>query len=327
MRGVLAFAFVLALAGGAPVRTTAQVPSVSAGHDPYGARLVTADIDRFWAVFDAPSRSADAFQHGYLDPATPGLRDFIPDRIGSAARLARTVAQHEAYYRAVRAPSQRARDFAPAIRRAFVRMHELYPDAVFPAVYFVVGALNSAGTVGDSGLIIGMDMSALPRPRDGQTCTGLEWQCANAASVEQLPFIVAHELTHIEQAAAHPEAAGTNVVPALLQVVLAEGVADYVAERATGIARTSEYVGFGESHAGEVRSAFMAVRGSHDPAAFREYLYGKPRAHPAWPQDLGYDIGYRIAKGYVARRGDERAAITELIRMDDAEKILAASGY
>ena len=45
------------------------------------------------------------------------------------------------------------------------------------------------------------------------------------------------------------------------------------------------------------------------------------------PQDLGYFIGYRIVQAFFERVDDQRAAIREIVLMDDPEAFLARSGY
>src|SRR2546429_7255290 len=72
-------------------------PQILATRDPDAARLVTSDIPNFWGAFDrAPLTNvaalADAFQRGYLDVGSAGLRDFTRFRLQSARALAQFVA-------------------------------------------------------------------------------------------------------------------------------------------------------------------------------------------------------------------------------------------
>ena len=46
-----------------------------------------------------------------------------------------------------------------------------------------------------------------------------------------------------------------------------------------------------------------------------------------WPGDLGYWIGYRVAKSYYDRAPDKTAAIKAIIEMRDPAAFLAASGW
>ena len=54
------------------------------------AALTTEDIERFWRAIDAAPATplAEALNTHYLQPATPGLGDFLACRIFSADALA-----------------------------------------------------------------------------------------------------------------------------------------------------------------------------------------------------------------------------------------------
>ncbi len=299
------------------------------GHDPYAARIITGDIDRFWLAYDASSRGRriDAMR-SYVANGSPGEHDFIPNRIRSGDHLASVVDDHEAYYQTVRPWTLRARSYVPQIRRIFSTARKLIGDeAVFPDVYFVIGALSSGGTAGEHGLIMGTEVDTLPTKRDQSACQGLTWLCSAAQPIDRVPFIVAHELMHAEQWALNRDRVEEADNATLLQLALAEGVADYLGERLSGLRRVAPYVPFGEAHRAEVRDVFLAARTSTKQREIAEFLYNDPALHPGWPHDLGYDVGYRIAQGYVLNRADERAAIRELLAMKDAEKILTISGY
>ena len=48
---------------------------------------------------------------------------------------------------------------------------------------------------------------------------------------------------------------------------------------------------------------------------------------PERPGDLGYWVGYRIAKAYYRQAKDKKAAVREIIEIDDAKGFLAKSGW
>ncbi|MBX9927326.1 MAG: hypothetical protein K2X99_00305, partial [Gemmatimonadaceae bacterium] len=195
-------------------------------HDPERARLITEDIPRFWAAYDARATlgSASAFDSLYLRPGSRGLRDFTTLRITDATALTRTVASAERYYASIRASTERVATQDSTIRAAFRRLKALHPDAVFPDVYFVVGRMTSGGTTSDAGLLIGVEMYG--RTTDS-ALTGLSaWHRDVLAPVERLPAIVAHELCHYQQTSRRNET--------LLARALREGMCDFVSELAAG---------------------------------------------------------------------------------------------
>jgi hypothetical protein len=46
-----------------------------------------------------------------------------------------------------------------------------------------------------------------------------------------------------------------------------------------------------------------------------------------WPQDLGYCMGYRIAKSFYDRALNKSQAIREILQLTDFVAFLKASGY
>ena len=318
-------AALVGMVGAAPVPSASPAPSPTPmNSDPYKATISTDDVARFWAAYDAstPADRKETLQRLYIDVGSPGLHDFIPHRIQSAAHLAETVDKFPAYYAAVRASSLKVRTLEPAIRRSLVQMAKLVDGAVFPPIYFVIGALNSGGTDSSNGLIIGTEIEALPADHPASACASLERLCSVAGPIDQIPFIVAHELTHYEQnVVRHGRERSRTTV---LSQALDEGVADYVGSTASGMPVGSPYIAYGNAHAAEVRAAFLNDRNSTD---LGEWFYEKPKLHPDWPNDMGYYVGYAIADAYVRSHRNRKAAIRTLIDAADPETILAQSGY
>jgi hypothetical protein len=92
----------------------------------------------------------------------PAWRIFIKLRIGTAKRLAGAVDRHyPKFYASVRLYTLEVEKHGPAIARYLERYRELYPEAHFPPVYFVIGRLASSGTTSDHGLLIGTEVNSL----------------------------------------------------------------------------------------------------------------------------------------------------------------------
>ncbi|HEX2202713.1 MAG TPA: DUF2268 domain-containing putative Zn-dependent protease [Longimicrobium sp.] len=282
--------------------TTAAGQERRVSADPDSARLVTADVERFWAAVDrAPADSLAAYlQREYIDPGSPGVRGFTPNRIVSADALAKAVRERRARYDSARAASLSIHAAERAVRAPFYALEHLYPDAVFPDVYFVVGRLSSGGTLSDTGLMIGAEMY-----RDASG----------------LPHIVAHELIHFQQAAL-PFLARRGTQPTLLEQSLLEGSADFVAELISGKHINAAAHAYGRANEKALWAEFRQAMGGRD---YTGWLYGDPPGER--PADLGYFVGYRIVEAYYLRAADRKQAIRDILTMTDFEGFLARSGY
>ncbi len=308
-------AAILALGAGAP----AQAPAPKPNPDPDAARLVSSDIPAFWRVFDKASLqdAAGLFQREYIDPGSPGLHDFLKARIENGRVLAATVAARPRYYAAIR-ESTLAVDgdtaVKDAIRASFRRLKELYPEAVFPDVYFVIGRMNSAGTVSSHGLLIGVEMNA--RSEDTPVDELNAWERAVTGRIADLPNIVAHELIHIQQP---PDGPNDN----LLMQSLKEGGADFMGERISGGIINRVQRTYGDAHEQALWAEFEKdMRGTD----ISHWLYQGDRSKDR-PADLGYYMGYKICESFYRRTTDKREAVRRILRISDAEAFLKESGY
>src|SRR5215203_3425363 len=134
--------------------------------DPAMVKFVTSDIENFWRAYDLAAKEADKakrvaiFQAEYLDKGSPGLRDFLRLRIKSAENLVGAIDRMPRYYVSIRPQTLRVRGMEKRMRAAFRKFKSIYPEAVFPDVYFLIGVTSSGGTTGPSGLLIGTELYA-----------------------------------------------------------------------------------------------------------------------------------------------------------------------
>ncbi|MBW8807338.1 MAG: lytic murein transglycosylase, partial [Lysobacter sp.] len=73
----------------------------------------------------------------------------------------------------------------------------------------------------------------------------------------------------------------------------------------------------------EIESAFVRDMDGIDLSAwFYNYRKGSDE-----PYDLGYWVGYRIVKAYYLQAKDRKAALKDIIELDDPKAFLAKSGW
>lgn len=293
----------------------AGLPAQRLNRDPAAARYITDDLPRFWAAYDAREAlgAALAFDSLYLRVGTPGLRDFARLRFKDAATIARVVAARPLYYASIRESTAKIAQQEATVRAAFRTLAALYPDAVFPDVYFVVGALTTGGTTSESGLLIGAEMYG--RTTDDKLDKMSAWHRDVLAPVERLPAIVAHELCHYQQ--------GLTNASTLLERSLREGSCDFVGELLSGLQLTHKAAAYGLAHEHALWEEFRAKMDGTD---VNGWLYGGT-AQTDRPADLGYFIGYQIAKAWFAKQPDKTAALRTLFALRDVKRLVVESGY
>jgi hypothetical protein len=265
----------------------------------------TEDIENFWTAFDKtyPILDAAVFQTGYIDIGSKGLKGFIRGRIENGDHLAKTVKDNLAYYQAIRASSLSIANKKDRFYECFENLQKIYPAAVFPDVYFVIGAKNSGGTTFSKGLIIGAEMF-------GKDTNGIK----PALDIDLVDELVSHELIHFQQRNTRDNS--------LLAQCIMEGSADFICELIAGGHSNSEIFAYGDAHVKELWDEFQKDMNGTD---WKTWLYtSKDKSRP---KDLGYWMGYKITKSYYNNTQNKSEAITNILHIRDYRKFLADSKY
>jgi hypothetical protein len=279
---------------------------------PREAEVRTSDVDLFYRLYDAADGkpTAEALQHDYIDAGTDGVRQFVPKRIVSGEELAKYVAANPDVY----ANARRCLPALPAVRArlhtAFGKLARLYPEARFAPVTILIGRNNSGGTTGKSGVLIGLEASCR------KTLNGDEL-------VDYMTHLIMHEYGHVQQ---FPDG-GEDAHPGdVLTQSLIEGEAELVAELTTGQISNAHLLAWTKGHERAIDEAFVADIDKTDATALKRWLYNG-RGTAEKPGDLGYWVGWRIAKAYYLKARDKHAALKALFALKDPKAILAASGW
>jgi Predicted Zn-dependent protease (DUF2268) len=295
--------------------------SAFAQTEPPRVTIVTSDIDNFWKAYDAstPGDREDAFHKLYLGPASLGLRDFFEKRILSARLLALEVDKDAPkFYAAIRANTMQVEKQKPAILKYLARYAELYPDAKFPPVYFVIGRLTSGGTVSNRGLLIGTEVYS---KGPGVDTSEINPPFVRAmGTIDRIPLIVVHELTHTQQ-----KQGGTAKVPKLLAQCIGEGAADFMTELVAGSTINAYAKEWADARHDELFQRLARdIAANPNDSSHWIYNYDKSGDEPA---DLGYWIGAEICRSYYEKATDKSQAIADIVKLADTEKVVRGSAY
>jgi hypothetical protein len=270
------------------------------------------DVELFFRVYDAAkgAPSAEVLQRDYLDAGSDGLRQFIPNRIVSADALATAISKHRDTYEKARTCAAELPDVRQRLAAALKKLGEIYPAAKFPPVTMLIGRGNTGGTPGKAGVLIGVE-----------TVCKADWMQADVG--DRLVHLIAHEYAHVQQPIVERIENPNDGTLTVLQVSLVEGVAELLAELTSGSISNIQLQRYAAGRELEIERAFLADANKTDLSA---WLYNG-RGTPDRPGDLGYWVGYRIAKQFYERSPDKLVAIRELITMEDAQDILRRSGW
>ncbi|MBQ1478899.1 MULTISPECIES: hypothetical protein [Sphingomonas] len=305
----------IALAAAAPVPQTISHPASP-------TLVIDSDIARFWIAFDAinatddPAERLHLIRTLYIEPGTPGLHALMAARRYTDQQYVDAIARWPKFWTSVRPLTARSRAAVATLNADVARFRRLYPELRPASITYAIGVLRTGGTTMADKVLIGaelalgdetVDVSELPEPMRSRLATFFRSRpFANNAQNN------IHEYVHTQQ----QETQGN-----LLQQSLREGVAELVAERITGRKPALPVYRYGPAHEAEVKARFIAEMASDN---YDNWLWNSA-ANPFGVSDLGYFVGYRIARRYYDAARDKGAAVKTLIELpyDDAAIIRA----
>ena len=266
------------------------------------------DVERFYAVYDAAGGkpTAEALQRDYLDKGSVGLGEFARLRNITGTRIADAIARQPALF----ADARRCAALLPRIKQrlglALAKLGDIYPDARFPAVTVAVSRGKPVGVGAASGVYIGLEALC-------------DWDTPGANEEDRFVHVIAHEYVHVQQ-----PATAENPGETVLLAALVEGGAEFIGELVAGSVAYKHLAASTRGKEAEVETAFL--RDADQTALGSAWLYNGAGT-PERPGDLGYWVGYRIAKAYYAQAHDKRVAVRDIIEMRDPKAFLARSGW
>lgn len=272
-----------------------------------GPRIQIEDVERFYKIYDGAGGqpTVEQLQRDYLDAGTDGLRTLTRIRNVTAANIAESITKRPELYTGAR----RCMEVLPRVRQrvdeSLRELVRLYPQARLPPVTIVVGRGKPVG-VGypDTGLQIGLE-----------ALCAVKWFDSNVE--DRFVHVIAHEYAHVQQVASNTDEAHFTV----LQRSLLEGIAELVAELTSG---KTAYVHFGALTQGREKEIETVFAADQDKTDLSEWVDNSTFDQP---RDLGYWVGYRIAKSYYQHSPDKTQAFRDMLEMSDAKAFLARSGW
>jgi hypothetical protein len=270
----------------------------------------TEDVGRFYSIYEAAHGhpTAGQLQHDYLDPGTAGLRHLTEVRNVTAEGIVRAIAEHPELYtndKSCLAALPRVRE---RLNLTFDRLLDLYPEAQKPPVTILVGRGKPLAIAGPGhGVQVGLEAM----------CSENAARFLDASVDDRFVRVIAHEYIHAQQA---PALANTEDLT-VLQRSLVEGVAEFMAELIAGGVSNVAVAASAAGRVTEIEARFAADVDKTDLSAWVD------NTTPEQVGELGYWVGYRIAKSSYQHAPDKRAAVRDMIQMTDAHAFLARSGW
>lgn len=285
--------------------------------DPLAAKIIISDVKNFWKAYDLvaknPKNAKEIYKKEYFDKGTIGLDFYLANKINTIDNFVLAQRLKKKYYSSIKKNTLQAEKFNSQFKKSFVKLKEIYPDALFPPIYFVIGKLNSAGTVSSDGLILGLDQACMDDQVDKTELTN--WEKANISSITNLPYTVAHELIHYQQNTKDRE-------NTLLRASINEGMADFIGEMISGKTANERLHIWAK---GKEKEIFEAFKKEMYLDRAKNWIANSDQETKDKPADLGYWVGYQICKSYYQNTLDKKKAIKEMLNIDNYKQFFEQS--
>jgi hypothetical protein len=192
--------------------------------------------------------------------------------------------------------------------RVFDELLNVYPEADRPPVTILISRGKPLAIAGPGfGVQIGLEAM----------CSEEAARFLGADVDDRFVRVIAHEYIHAQQA----PALANNENLTVLERSLVEGIAEFMAEVIAGRASSVAVFAAAAGREGEIETRFAADLEKTDLSAWFDNTTAEDAGQ------LGYWVGYRIAKSYYQHAPDKRAAIREMIQVTDVHAFLARSGW
>jgi hypothetical protein len=291
-------------------------------------KIQTLDLDHFWQAFDSLKvckthlDSVSTIQRLYLDRATNGLKEFMVVRDFSAEKFVKVISRYPKFYGSVKKNTLEIKKVAPELKQVFENFQKIYPNFQAFTVCFAIGLGGSGGTTGNGFVLIGSEVSVATKETD---LSELNSAFAKVLSrepdiIQNIKNIVSHECVHTQQAKMADQATEKC---SLLRYVIREGASDFIGELIVGSQINGVAHEYGNAHEQEIWDEFQKEMCS---SSLSNWLYNYSTAKDK-PADLGYYIGYRIAKTYYENTSDKKQAVADILEMTNPVEFLEKSGY
>jgi Predicted Zn-dependent protease (DUF2268) len=285
--------------------------------NPKKVKIIDTDVTNFWKAHDLALKNQKntetIFKEEYVNKGTIALQYYYVNKLKTIENFVLQHNKKKKYYESIRQNTLNSKKFKSEYIKSFKKLKEIYPEAIFPPIYFVIGKLNSAGTISSDGLILAIDQACMSNNIDISELT--LWEKNNISAFDELPYTVAHELIHYEQS-------GMASSPTLLKAAIEEGMADFIGELISGKTANERLHIYAKGKEKTIWADFKKEMLLNDEG---NWIANGDQETEEKPADLGYWVGYQICKFYYDQASDKKKAIHDMLNIQDYEKFLLES--
>ena len=277
--------------------------------NPQDAKIIYSDLIHFTAAYQELATNTDTLQvlqNRYFDRGSDGLKEFVKRHQLTPELLKYAISENPDRYELIPAFLSNINEIEKQYQSLVHDFHNAIPNAMYPPTYLLVGANRGIGQASLVGQLI-----TVTRPID---------------NMDKLQNIMAHELSHFQQAIAMGGQKYGELYTSpnnMLGLSLREGGAEFLASLVVGDITQSEALDYIEKNEIRLKEQFLTDLETQN----KDFWFWASLDQKLYPKLLGYAMGYKICKNFYEIAPNKTAALLEIMNIQDAEAFLKSSGY
>ncbi len=281
--------------------------------------VVCSDIDHFWEAFYLIQAEKDKqkriqlFQEMVIDRGSPGLQLIMQARRYSVEEYVEAIVNYPKFWESIKENMYQAKVLGPQLLDGIQRLRKVYPDLKPANIYFTVGVFRTGGTIMDGQVLIGTE-TAMAGPHahtdelpDNPQFNNLRKYWA-AQSLDHICLTNVHEYIHTQQS--------SIMTSNLLFKCVNEGIAEFISCHIMETPSNSPAIAYGFDNEERIKAAFVKDMFQKEV----KYWLWSSQKNEFGVRDLGYYVGYAIAKRFYDNAENKMAAIKTMIELDYKNK-------
>lgn len=289
-------------------------------------QIITKDAMNFWNAYDSLKAGVDTttlFQKIVFDQASEAFTVFTKEWKITAKNYTVQVRSFPKFYASIRKSCVELCSNTNKIKELIEEFRQLYSGFVPADICIGFGNFTTGGTgsvaSGNKLVYISLEFHGL----DSSTIvTEFNSTMRDYFSHSNFYRTVIHELVHIQQHAHGKETFNAFHQKELASSILREGIPEFIAELVYPFGDRGNHFTYGLAHEEELRSKLAKEIWEKD----RSYWIYNSTITNDIPKDLGYFMGYAIAKAYY-QNNPGKDVISEIIEIGNLKKFVRRSGY
>lgn len=275
--------------------------------------IISSDVDNYWKAYDKITTTNDTIlqqkylQELFIDKASEGQKALFAVRRYTPKEYLQNIKKYPKFWNSIRENMMQIPNFSDKINSGVDGLQKIYPKLKPGKVYFGVGAFRTPGTTLDSLVLIGAELAMATKDIDVSEFpeNHVMKRYPKTNKLEDLDFLNVHEFVHTQQHKTH------NFE--LIKLCVFEGVPEFIAEKVMNKKSVQPAINYGQENAELVKKEVQ--KHLLCKTAYNDWVWNNDR-NIFNTRDVGYSVGYEVAKSYYEKASDKKKAIQELIDVD-----------